>query len=361
MAKLLNYILGFFHILTGDRRVNVGETEILEERVEQSSLLLPGIPTGSPTTIEELLGWKLKPKKPQLTAVQITANEQPSYGAKMWEGMVEVEPQVFLESQKVLEYWRIKGEMQFKIARQRSPQELALINERLNQIFSNDSGTEIKHEKPSRQKKPQELSEIWHLLRDIYNPTTTLFVRYVPSVLTYRNTHKGAHLDNYLKKLQVIVQLTHSKFGYDVPPQFDWRKKPTSFATLDSLSRLEAKLRNFENGDGEEEIDYSNLRPWDYIILRKDNGLSRKYLDSLIRNGYVTVSTDEHWKKSTTGDSGLRGSDILQRIRRELTQIFARFELPGPEFTYSQKRLGINDQTRILLGELREITYRMQK
>ena len=120
-------------------------------------------------------------------------------------------PEWFLESQDLLRNkWRIKGEGQAAVAKAVPPQEM---EEAYRSAYSR-------------------LSPI--LMLD-----TASFIKAVPQVLTYRNSH----IESYIKKLRQVVEILYSKFGYDLPEHVHWVKNPRLFATRESLEELEARLK----------------------------------------------------------------------------------------------------------------------
>ena len=52
--------------------------------------------------------------------------------------------------------------------------------------------------------------------------------------------------------MQVVAKL-YSKFGYELPKEFDWKYSPDSFKDLEALSDLEASLTSLNSGTPEVE------------------------------------------------------------------------------------------------------------
>ena len=113
------------------------------------------------------------------------------------------------DSLELLQSWRIKGLIQVEIAKKHNKKSIEGIYNRLYQIFS---------------------------LNTLY------FVRNVPHGFTY----DGIYFDTWFQKLENVSKLIYTKFGYDPPREFDFRRTPTSFASVEGLSQLESRLMSLD-------------------------------------------------------------------------------------------------------------------
>ena len=116
--------------------------------------------------------------------------------------------------------------------------------------------------------------------------------------------------------------------------------------------------------NGESKVDSTKLDSLDisrYLILHRDNEKSAKYLDSLIRHGYVNILHHEHWVKAPK-HKGSRGRHILKKIAFELVCIFHDLGLSRPKYkiNYGQDQLMVYGNTIQFLRQIRDKVYASQ-
>ena len=169
----------------------------------------------------------------------------------------------------------------------------------------------------------------------------------------------GAFLENY----EVLESLVGEGFAKEVVKNGDFLSyRNGSLDEYFRLVRIYASQRegvevsffySIEslNSKNRKESDSFNIGKLDVSrnkLFNLDNDQTNKYLNSLIENGYLTVSTHEHWCKSKDGENGPRSNHILQRIAYLLKTGFAELGLERPEVNINNGTitLEIGERTR---------------
>ena len=107
-------------------------------------------------------------------------------------------------------------------------------------------------------------------------------------------------------------------------------------------------------------IDCLNLELAKCKILHKGDEQASEYLDSLIGEGAVTVTDNEHWCKSNV--KGPRGLNVLKLITYQLALAFEQTSIGKPEYdlNFGQSTLWLAEGTRAKLELLRAASYKLQ-
>ena len=167
--------------------------------------------------------------------------------------------------------------------------------------------------------------------------------------------YRNSQLEDYLQ----LARQAHTKLEEDA------KRLNRHIPILHNLFYSVQSLKEFLGlSNGELKVDSTKLDSLDisrYLILHRDNEKSAKYLDSLIKDGYVNVQHNEHWVKASK-HKGSRGRHILEKIAFELACIFHDLGLSRPKYkiNYGQHQLMVYGNTIQLLRQIRNKVYASQ-
>jgi hypothetical protein len=155
--------------------------------------------------------------------------------------------------------------------------------------------------------------------------------------LEYRN----GSLDEYLNLAREAINKPGKKI-----------KQPRIFYSLSSLKKY---LNNSGNENGIA-FDINKLNLSRNRLFSSDDKQAQLYLDSLIRNGKISVSTHEHWCKSKDEGTGPRSFHILRKVSFSLNMAFSELKLERPEISTNSNKmtLEIDERTKDYLRKIRE-------
>ncbi len=190
-----------------------------------------------------------------------------------------------------------------------------------------------------------------------------------PHLLTY----SSSDIQRYLRTLKLIKKEigTNGNRRKNFEERFGLKNNVERYASLEQLLVLKEEFFSelgiyaaAAAGDNimepAEEIDITRIKLSHFPILHRSADDVERRLSLLIDNGFVTVGANEHWGETTTG---ARGLNILKRIKTELSHLFSALELERPVYNlnFGQRKLGISDETRQYLREIRDKAYQLQR
>ncbi len=179
-------------------------------------------------------------------------------------------------------------------------------------------------------------------------------------------------LTKYLTTVQKIEERLRKGNG-NLRNNYGIEHHPWRYGSLDELLKLKRELYEeagsytpagaAEVADGvpAPAIDISKLNLPQYHTLHRGDSAAERRLQSLVESGEVQVGRSEHWYGRS--EKGARGKNILKRIGYDLERIFSELGLPRPKFRYNfgQNTIRIPEETRQLLGQIRDEAYKVQK
>ena len=149
------------------------------------------------------------------------------------------------------------------------------------------------------------------------------------------------------------------KLAHDVSAKID-HSLPIPVQIFYSIESLHEFLRSKQ--EGKVAIDVSRLNISKYRLLHPDNEQSKKYLNTLIEDGHITVETNERWNKSL--NKGVRAVDIVRKIAYELTMVFNDLDIGRPWYNLNNGQMKLiitHPTTREYLKEIRDKVYALKK
>ncbi len=118
-------------------------------------------------------------------------------------------------------------------------------------------------------------------------------------------------------------------------------------------------LKSYLEGPKEEKIDFSGVEFFRYHLFDPENEQSSGYLAALIDDGKVQVGSREHWRRTGRKLKGAKGFHILTNITAQISRVCDSIGVSRPNYNVNggQLSLTIKDETRELLGVIREAAY----
>nr|MBA4404833.1 hypothetical protein [Nanoarchaeum sp.] len=149
--------------------------------------------------------------------------------------------------------------------------------------------------------------------------------------------YNGVKLEEYLG----LARLVAGKLNYQT-------EQTGIFYSIESL-------RSYLSEKKERGLDFSKLKLARYRLLQ-DHPQSIRYLDVLIKSGELTIGDSEHWTMHKA--DGPRGGQICKSLGEQINWVYDDLELPRPRFkiNHGQKKIIVNEETRGLLGQIKEYT-----
>lgn len=149
--------------------------------------------------------------------------------------------------------------------------------------------------------------------------------------------YNGVRLEEYLG----LARLVAGKLNYQT-------EQTEIFYSVESL-------RSYLNGKKEEGLDFSKLKLARYRLLQ-DHSQSVRYLDVLIKSGELIIGNNEHWTMHQA--DGPRGGQICKSLREQINWVYDDLGLLRPKvnINHGQKKIIVSEETRELLGQIKEYT-----